>query len=62
MLQMPVKEMEINFRNRLLNQVLLWPTVNNEQPLNEFSTSGLFIRCFPHLFPTGEGNYSQRRH
>jgi hypothetical protein len=60
MLQMPLKEMESALRERLLQEKLQWPTVS-DQPLNEFQTSGLMSLAFPHLFPTGAGDYSASR-
>lgn len=58
---MPLREMEPEFRKRLLNDVLKWPPVDSQRPVSEFTTHGLFAKAFPHLFPTGSGDFSSAR-
>ena len=37
-----------------------WPT-RGERPISEFKTEGFLTMCYPHLFPTGEGDISMPR-
>ncbi|CAG8831462.1 3838_t:CDS:1, partial [Gigaspora rosea] len=42
-----------NTINRLLaNNTIEWPRIDNN-PINEFQTSGYIARAFPTLYPTG---------
>ena len=56
-----LKLLNSELRERLLAEKVQFPAVTNPQPVNEFTRQGYISLTFPHLFPTGEGDYSLAR-
>lgn len=46
--------------NKILSDVLLFPSIG-AVPINEFSNPGYITMAFPHLFPYGTADYSNRQ-
>jgi hypothetical protein len=56
LLETPLRLLQNELRDRLIQEQLGWQ-ISSREPINEFSQTGLLSLSFPHLFPTGDGDY-----